>query len=328
MRRLVISAALALAAVSAPAAAQADSAADFNLFVLGQMTGLNSSTQGRVAVGGNASVTNYSIGAGAAAGQANFVVGGNLTTAQSLNLNGGQTVVGGTATSQWGSPNIQAPGTALPVDFAAEALRLTTLSSDLADYDANGVTNYFLPAWAQPNQHHGQITMTGTQSGLNVFTLDGARLGDASAFTINLAPGSTALINVTGTNASYFQTTMNIIGGNASSLLWNFSEATNLSFYNTGNGFQGSVLAPLATYSPAGWGAINGQLIVKNFTSSNGSTALNNVAFAGDLLKPSLLPSGPGGAVPEPATWAMMILGFGAVGSLLRRRRSAGAALA
>lgn len=29
------------------------------------------------------------------------------------------------------------------------------------------------------------------------------------------------------------------------------------------------------------------------------------------------------GAVPEPATWAMMILGFGAAGALLRRRRAA-----
>jgi len=28
-------------------------------------------------------------------------------------------------------------------------------------------------------------------------------------------------------------------------------------------------------------------------------------------------------AVPEPATWAMMILGFGAAGSVLRRRRAA-----
>ena len=27
------------------------------------------------------------------------------------------------------------------------------------------------------------------------------------------------------------------------------------------------------------------------------------------------------GAVPEPATWAMMILGFGALGSVARRRR-------
>jgi hypothetical protein len=30
-------------------------------------------------------------------------------------------------------------------------------------------------------------------------------------------------------------------------------------------------------------------------------------------------------AVPEPATWAMMILGFGAIGATLRRRRGAGA---
>jgi hypothetical protein len=30
--------------------------------------------------------------------------------------------------------------------------------------------------------------------------------------------------------------------------------------------------------------------------------------------------SGPAGAVPEPATWAMMILGFGAIGGSMRRR--------
>ncbi|MFZ5721815.1 MAG: PEPxxWA-CTERM sorting domain-containing protein [Pseudomonadota bacterium] len=34
---------------------------------------------------------------------------------------------------------------------------------------------------------------------------------------------------------------------------------------------------------------------------------------------------GVAGAVPEPATWAMMILGFGAAGSILRRRRNAAA---
>ena len=30
----------------------------------------------------------------------------------------------------------------------------------------------------------------------------------------------------------------------------------------------------------------------------------------------------PGGGVPEPATWAMMILGFGGVGAMVRRRRA------
>jgi hypothetical protein len=33
-------------------------------------------------------------------------------------------------------------------------------------------------------------------------------------------------------------------------------------------------------------------------------------------------------AVPEPGTWALMILGFGGTGALLRRRRQLGQALA
>jgi hypothetical protein len=34
-----------------------------------------------------------------------------------------------------------------------------------------------------------------------------------------------------------------------------------------------------------------------------------------------IVPGGGGGVIPEPATWAMMILGFGAVGLSMRRRR-------
>lgn len=43
---------------------------------------------------------------------------------------------------------------------------------------------------------------------------------------------------------------------------------------------------------------------------------LGEVAFRSTALAPP-----PPGAVPEPATWAMMILGFGGVGATLRRRR-------
>jgi hypothetical protein len=39
-------------------------------------------------------------------------------------------------------------------------------------------------------------------------------------------------------------------------------------------------------------------------------------------------PVDPGPGVPEPATWAMMILGFGAAGAVLRRRRQDAAAVA
>ena len=42
---------------------------------------------------------------------------------------------------------------------------------------------------------------------------------------------------------------------------------------------------------------------------------LDNIIVNGDLA--------PSAAVPEPATWAMMILGFGAAGAMLRQRRAA-----
>jgi choice-of-anchor A domain-containing protein len=321
MGRHLTASSLALAvALFAAAAARADTADKYNLFVLGDMRGLNSATQGRVAVGGDASATNYSIGAAAAPGQPNFVVGGSLTS-QSLNLNGGQTVVGGAVSNLWGSPNIQPAGVALPIDFGAEVVRLKDLSADLAGYAPTGLTDYALPAWAQAGQHHGQITLTGAQAGLNVFILDAAKLADASSFTVDLDPGATALINVTGANGLYYQTTFSILGGDASSLLWNFSEATSLSIYNTGAGFQGSILAPLATYNPGGWGAINGQVVVGDFYSDHGSTTIKDVAFAGGLLAPIASSAGHvSAAVPEPAAWAMMILGFGAIGAVLRRR--------
>ena len=58
----------------------------------------------------------------------------------------------------------------------------------------------------------------------------------------------------------------------------------------------------LVTFSAGG----NEQLTGLRFTSSVNSLELDNVRFSA--------------AVPEPATWAMMMLGFGVVGYSLRRR--------
>ncbi len=52
-------------------------------------------------------------------------------------------------------------------------------------------------------------------------------------------------------------------------------------------------------------GAVVNQVILR---SSSNSFEVDN--FAGSIA-----------AVPEPTTWAMMIMGFGAVGAVIRRRR-------
>ena len=44
---------------------------------------------------------------------------------------------------------------------------------------------------------------------------------------------------------------------------------------------------------------------------TDGKLGVSHIAFFGS----------PGTAVPEPATWAMMLLGFGAAGTALRRSR-------
>ena len=54
-----------------------------------------------------------------------------------------------------------------------------------------------------------------------------------------------------------------------------------------------------------------------DFAGAANLTGFDNITFGSET---------PGGVVPEPATWAMLIAGFGLVGSALRRRRVALAA--
>ena len=96
-------------------------------------------------------------------------------------------------------------------------------------------------------------------------------------------------------------------------MIWNFYEATSIDLGS--KSWYGSVLAPYADLKTGNF--IEGSVVARNF-AQNGEIHMNN--WAGSLtIKAEELQS----AVPEPATWAMLILGFGFVGSLLRRRRAA-----
>jgi hypothetical protein len=65
----------------------------------------------------------------------------------------------------------------------------------------------------------------------------------------------------------------------------------------------------------AGGVSFGGTAYSIDFGGTANQTAYDNITFGSD--RPG------GGEVPEPATWAMMILGFGLVGASMRRRRIA-----
>ena len=56
-------------------------------------------------------------------------------------------------------------------------------------------------------------------------------------------------------------------------------------------------------------------LFLFNFTEPTDSLTLDVSGFSSGVIIP------PGNEVPEPATWAMMLLGFGGIGYSMRRRR-------
>jgi hypothetical protein len=78
---------------------------------------------------------------------------------------------------------------------------------------------------------------------------------------------------------------------------------------------HGSVLAPLARITNIT--PIEGSVVARSF-KQGGEVHLGTFGFDD-------LPGGGTGVVPEPASWAMLITGFGLVGAAARRRRAAAA---
>ena len=94
-------------------------------------------------------------------------------------------------------------------------------------------------------------------------------------------------------------------------------------------------------YDPAGSSQLNfvvtgaGALTVANLTPTSSAT-YGNILFAADVVAgpngnngfTGNIGGGGGGGVPEPATWGLMLLGFGGMGAMLRNRRRQVAATA
>lgn len=274
----------------------------YNAFVLGSFNAYNSQTQGRIAAGGSVNLANYNVASGlGAAGQgtATLIAGGSLSASNGRLSTGNAVAAGSSALNGFTLANGSLVAGS-PIDFAAQGVLLNALSDSLGALAANGAT---VKQW-------GGITLTGTQSGLNIFTLQASDLTGANNFVIDAPTGSQVLVNVVGGAASLQNMGFSVRGAAASDVLLNFYEAGAINL--GGIGLEGSILAPGAAVNFNN-GHLDGLLVAASY---NGGGALRDGGYTGELLKAPLNP------VPEPASWAMMIAGFGLVGIMLRRTRA------
>lgn len=266
---------------------------------------LNGSSK-QIAVGGNLS-GNPNVNAGDT-----LLVGGNTTGI--LNINGGTVQIGGSALggANFNGGTFQqnlgagfASGIVTPISstVAQVADDVKALSSALAAFTLGSNPSFLSAA------NGGQQLVLNAVGGGNDFALfnfAGSLFNAYSEMSYNFP--STALpviVNVSGTAINFG---LNPVGGNNAfanqQIIWNFYEATSLNFTTM---FHGSVLAPFATLTNNT--PIEGSVAVAGF-NQGGEVHLGT--FNLDLRTQT--------AVPEPATWAMMIAGFGLVGAAMRRR--------
>lgn len=290
----------------------------FNVLVRNDMT-LRSDVGGRVAVGGNATFTNFAIGT---------ADGGTRGTALTSDANRADLVVGGNAALSGGSINkgsaqagsaqvnnvgFQTSGAGMQtgttsVDFAS-AFDLATGASDLL----RGMT-----ATGSSVLQWGGLTLTGNDAALNVFDIDASQLVGIHSLNIVVPTTSTVLFNVSGASLKMQSMGINVNGQQdnamSSRLLWNFYDLTSLQL--SGLAWRGSILAPSATMSFGG-GNVSGQVIVNNLYSDWGA-AYANIAFDGNL--PLLADDSSPAAVPEPSSLLLLSAAMLAVAHQLRRR--------
>lgn len=251
---------------------------EYNLFILGDLDQSNTDSQGRVAVGGNANLNNFSIGLemDPSEGQRDdFIVGGNLSFADGTVVSGNITHGGSANLTNVDIPNGELKQIT-PINFATTDSQLKDISQDIKQYIING----------EVTDESGTLVFTGDEA-VNVFSVNGTQLANATGLDFNVTDNSTIYINVSGKtiNLSNFEMFLKTTGANR--VLFNFYEATKIDI--TAINVRGSVLAPYAavTFNNA---VINGTLVAQSLTG-DGQSNLDYFNGCEPKSKPSPFPS-------------------------------------
>jgi choice-of-anchor A domain-containing protein len=299
----------------------------YNVFVFSSYSTYGwSSIEGSTAVGGSFSSLG-SMGFDQTPGTATpsvsgLVVGGSLALAGGQ-VNGDAWVGGATSSTMYGTFTVTGDlhygttpsghvnvygddtalhGSPLPIDFVSAATSLTQLSDALTNMAANGTVT----------GNASNYTLTASNCTICVFDVTG---GSMHSMTINAPAGATVIVNVSGTSNSFSNGSINYTGGaSAANTIFNFGTTTALS--TSSIGFNGSILAPLATFTGSN-GQINGELIAKAVSGESAAFRSGNI-FRGNLGY-STTGASPA-ATPEPSTWLSLLTALVAFAGFQKRR--------
>lgn len=195
-------------------------------------------------------------------------------------------------------------GALATVAAVAPAQAAVTVDSSIASNNVSVFTNSEI----------GAITFDPTPAGLSGGTIVSGSSPDVFAVPYNSTPADNKYLSV-GANQNATLAAGDLF--NTVSLYWGSIDGYNDIDFLVGNAvvgtFNGGLLAPAngAQTDPE----TNRYVTLRSsiafdsvkFRSTENAFELDNVKFSN--------------AVPEPATWGMMLVGFGAVGSAMRRRR-------
>jgi choice-of-anchor A domain-containing protein len=228
---------------------------DYNLFLLEDFT-YTGNIQGKLAVGGNITLSGFSVGTGLPGNNVanTLVAGGNLTLTNGAVAGAAWYRGSYTPTGVGFSRGTATQGT--PPDFGSFAARfaeLESLSTRLATQPITGTTQH--NAWS--------VTMTGTDPCLNVFTLNASDFTGQGDWTITAPTGSFVLVNVFGQAPAYRGGNIQLVSINSRRVLFNFVDATSLTAESFK--FQGTILAPKAR-ATVRYTGFNGGFYAKSLT--------------------------------------------------------------
>lgn len=216
---------------------------------------------GRVAAAGDVTLDGVSVGLAAGESAPEVLAGGSfsggMVTGAGGEVNGGVSYGVGISVAANFQINGPVGHEAPPFSFADAFESLRQLSSSLAELDQSAGASVEL------NKYSGALVLTGTDEGLNVFTVSAAQLTQSQGIVIDLTKaGATALINVgTDTDLAVGPQYMSLSGAaTAAGIVWNLPLATGFDF-TRGVGWQGLILAPNAAVSGEGRPQLTGELI-------------------------------------------------------------------